>query len=237
MRTGTQNGLAGARWMLAAAVIMLAAGSFYFFGYRPAVSESASLQSEREEKEQFLQKTAAVVSAKRDEAAAGNASADAAKREATIPARPDREGILLDLERAAKESGVQLQEIVFEEPEAGLQEGALEGVSTVDSSASDENGFIAGNTATSNPSRSFSGGLSAALHGAGLVEETALGSAGISAVSLQVNLKGTLAAVQSFSASLQEAERLYVVRSFGYGRDEVTGSETSVIGLAAFYRE
>ncbi|MBW4840713.1 MAG: hypothetical protein KZY74_15070 [Paenibacillaceae bacterium] len=127
MKTEQSFGSAGARWMLVAALVMLAAGSFYFFGYRPEVEQSVSLESDHEEKRLFLQKTQAIVEARRADLAAENASADAAKREAAVPGEPDREGILLDLEQAAKSSGVRIQEVVFEEngisePSADLAE-------------------------------------------------------------------------------------------------------------------
>ena len=105
--------------MLVAALVMLAAGSFYFFGYRPEVAKSVNLESDRVEKQLFLQKTQAIVDAKRADLAAENASADTAKQEAAVPDEPGREGTLLDLEQAAKSSGVQIREVVFEESGIG----------------------------------------------------------------------------------------------------------------------
>ncbi|MGG3456719.1 hypothetical protein [Paenibacillus rhizolycopersici] len=119
MKTEHQSGSAGARWMLIAALVMLAAGSFYFFGYRPEVAKSVNLESDHEEKQLFLQKTQAIADAKRADLAAENASADTAKQEAAVPDEPDREGTLLDLEQAAKSSGVQIREVVFEESGIG----------------------------------------------------------------------------------------------------------------------
>lgn len=128
MKTEHRSGSAGARWKLVAALVMLAAGSFYFFGYRPEAEQSVSLESDHEEKRLFLQKTQEIVEARRADLAAENASADAAKREAAVPDEPDREGILLDLEQAAKSSGVRIQEVVFEE--TGISEPSADPAET-----------------------------------------------------------------------------------------------------------
>mgnify|MGYP001087362918 CR=1 FL=1 len=199
--------------MLVAALVMLAAGSFYFLGYRPEAEKSVNLEADHEEKRLFLQKTQAIVDAKRADLAAEKASADSAKREAAVPDEPDREGILLDLEQAATTSGVKIQEVVFEEPGTGGQTAVA-----------------AETTPTGDPS-TLEGNSSA-----GLLNGADFGAAGFNAMSMRLNLRGTLAEVKSFAAALQGAERLYVVQSFEYGNEEATESNASVFRLLAFYR-
>lgn len=199
--------------MLVAALVMLAAGSFYFLGYRPEAEKSVNLEADHEEKRLFLQKTQAIVDAKRADLAAEEASADSAKREAAVPDEPDREGILLDLEQAATTSGVKIQEVVFEEPGTGGQTAVA-----------------AETTPTGDPS-TLEGNSSA-----GLLNGADFGAAGFNAMSMRLNLRGTLAEVKSFAAALQGAERLYVVQSFEYGNEEATESNASVFRLLAFYR-
>ncbi|MDU2243133.1 MAG: hypothetical protein E7E23_21430 [Paenibacillus sp.] len=214
MKTEHRSGTAGARWMLVAALVMLAAGSFYFLGYRPEVEKSANLASDHEEKRLFLQKTQAIVDAKRADLAAEGASADTAKREAAVPGEPDREGILLDLEQAAKSSGAKIQEVVFEEPGIGAQTAA------------------ASETTPTGDSSTLNGSSVAGLPN-GAEDLTA---AGFTEMLMRVNLRGTLAEVKNFAAALQGAERLYVVLSFEYGNEEAVDSNTSVFQLLAFYR-
>ncbi|WP_178019880.1 hypothetical protein [uncultured Paenibacillus sp.] len=213
MKTEHRSGSARARWMLVAALVMLAAGSFYFLGYRPEAEKSVNLEADHEEKRLFLQKTQAIVDAKRADLAAEKASADSAKREAAVPDEPDREGILLDLEQAATTSGVKIQEVVFEEPGTGGQTAVA-----------------AETTPTGDPS-TLEGNSSA-----GLLNGADFGAAGFNAMSMRLNLRGTLAEVKSFAAALQGAERLYVVQSFEYGNEEATESNASVFRLLAFYR-
>lgn len=236
MNAEHRSGTAGARWILAAALVMLAAGSFYFWGYQPEVEKIASLKSNHEEKRLFLQKTRAIVEAKRAELAAESTSADTMEREAAVPGESDREGILLDLEQAAKSAGVQIQEVVFEAPGIGaLSEASAETLPTDSLSTLDEN-LSAGVDLLSALSTSINGSP-AAMGELGLLQEVDLTAAGFSSLSLRLTLRGTLAEVKSFAAVVQSAKRLYVVQSFEYGKEEALVSETAAFRLVAFYRE
>ncbi|MGN8769178.1 hypothetical protein ACTNDP_09190 [Paenibacillus barengoltzii] len=234
MNTEHRSGSAGARWMLIAALVLLAAGSFYFFGYRPEMEKSANLASDHEAKQLFLQKTQAIVEAKRADAAASDALADTAKREAAVPEEPDREGILLDLERAAKSSGVQIREVVFEGPESGgsfavsADAAAVDNSLSLDGSVSILNSLPAGSSSTD--------GVPSALGASGLLNEAELSTAGFTVMSLQLQLRGSLAEVKNFAAALQKADRLYIVDSFEYGREEEVESKTAAFRLLALYR-
>lgn len=221
--------------MLVAALVMLAAGSFYFFGYRPEAEKSVNLESDHAEKRLFLQKTLSIVDAKRADLAAEGASADTAEREAAVPDEPDREGILLDLEQAAKSSGAQIREVVFEEPGNGGQAAAAaETLPTAEPSNLGASSPTGADSQSAFPASAD--GFPAAMGDPGLLNGADFNSTGFTAMSLRLNLRGTLAQVKTFAAALQAAERLYVVRSFEYGKEEALESETAVFQLLTLYR-
>lgn len=217
----------GGRWVLAAAIVMLIVGSFYYFVYRPVVAEFTNLEQQFAEDREFLQKTEAIVLARRAAVAGEQASSDTAKRDAAVPAIPGQEAILLELQLTAAATGVKLEEVVFEEPTIPAPSGtevegfALERFDLISP-------FSTGDGVSSD--------LSAAVAGTKLPDDEVIGMAGISAVRIQVNLRGAAATVKAFSKGLQQTERLYIVRSFTYGTD-AAGKETSSLGLVAFYRE
>lgn len=218
----------GGRWVLAAAIVMLVVGSFYYFGYRPAVAEFTNLEQQFAENRDFLQKTEAIVLARRAAVAGEQASPDIAKRDAAVPAIPGQEAILLELQLTAAATGVKLEEVVFEEPTVPASPGT------------EVEGFALERFALIKPFSTEGAGaatdLSAAFEGTKLPDDEVISLAGISAVRIQVNLRGAAASVKAFSKGLQQTERLYIVRSFAYGTD-AAGKETSSLGLVAFYRE
>ncbi|WP_068782916.1 hypothetical protein [Paenibacillus phocaensis] len=236
MKTEHSSGSAGARWMMVAALVMLAAGAFYFLGYRPAVETSVNLEADHEEKRLFLQKTQTILDAKRADLAAEGASADNAKREAAVPGEPDREGILLDLEQAAKSSGVRIQEVVFAVPGLGGQAAAVEARLAGDSAPSSSVESPASGQDSPLASQAPMGGSLSGAGNPGLLMEADFSSAGFTATSLRLTLRGTLAEVKNFAAALQHDERLYVVQSFEYGNEEAMDSQAAVFRLVTFHR-
>ncbi|WP_410771102.1 hypothetical protein [Fontibacillus sp. BL9] len=194
--------------LLLAVILFLGIGVFYFFWYRPAVTESRALFAEQEETLNFLQQTEAIAEEKRkDTEAADNQKFEQAK----VPSLPDREQILRDVETAAKTSGMTVNEVAFLSTNELSQDiqGTGEEAGTAD----------AGKNLLSE------------------LNTTKLETEGLASVSLEVRLSGTLPQMKSFAANLQKEERLYISTSLLFG-DESNNSTTvaAVMGLTALYR-
>lgn len=202
--------------LLAAVVIILLAGSFYLFWYRPALSESKDLLADSEEKLKFLQATEAIVKSKREEV--GSIKADNSVLD-TIPALPEQEAMLQDLEAAAQASKITINEVTFSLDTSS--ESASSG--TAESGASNKPGEFDLLSPTVDFSR--------------LLDKSTLASFGLSTVNMTVRITGNLAQVKEFAANLQQDGRLYMVGSFSFG-EESAGTETknSTLDLAALYR-
>lgn len=199
-----------------ALLIILLTGLFYMFWYRPALSESRTLRAESDEKLKFLQATESIVKNKRDEVknSAGNETAN----KKVVPESMDQEGILRDLETARQASGAVVREISFGTDASGGESAS--GTSTAEDLA-----------ATGKPAEMA---LSLAL--SGMMDRANLLAVGLSPVRAEVRLSASLPQVKQFAASLQQAERLYVVQSFSFGEGN-DGLEKAVsISVSTFYR-
>ncbi|MEF2966350.1 hypothetical protein V3851_10965 [Paenibacillus sp. M1] len=202
--------------LLAAVAIILLSGLFYLFWFRPAYTESKELRAENEEKLKFLQATESIVSSKRQEA--DSSPRDELTLNAAVPDTPEQDGILRDLEQAAKESGAQIIEVSFDTDEAS------EGMA------------VGKEAAMGSPAKKGAEGEALSLSLPDLLDPAALLSADLSKVPMKVRLKATIAQVKEFAASLQEAKRLYVVESFSYGEEAGGADDQAVVNLSAFLR-
>lgn len=70
----------------------------------------------------------------------------------------------------------------------------------------------------------------------GGIEQVDLQSAGLVPLYFEVSINGNLAAIKSFTTSLQEEERLYAMKEFRYGTSADMPSDTTTIVMAAYYR-
>lgn len=214
-----KQGFADKRFVSVLAIaflIILLTGLFYMFWYRPALSESKTLLAESNEKLKFLQATESIVKNKRDEVknSAGNETAN----KKVVPESLDQEGILRDLETARQASGAMIKEISFGTDAAG-------GESATGTSAAEDL------AASGKPAEMA---LSLAL--SGMMDRANLLAVGLSPVRAEVRLSASLPQAKQFAASLQQAERLYVVQSFSFGEGNEGLEKAVSISISTFYR-
>lgn len=214
-----KQGFADKRFVSVLAIaflIILLTGLFYMFWYRPALSESKTLLAESNEKLKFLQATESIVKNKRDEVknSAGNETAN----KKVVPESLEQEGILRDLETARQASGAVIKEISFGTDAAG-------GESATGTSAAEDL------AASGKPAEMA---LSLAL--SGMMDRANLLAVGLSPVRAEVRLSASLPQAKQFAASLQQAERLYVVQSFSFGEGNEGLEKAVSISISTFYR-
>lgn len=214
-----KQGFADKRFVSVLAIaflIILLTGLFYMFWYRPALSESKTLLAESNEKLKFLQATESIVKNKRDEVknSAGNETAN----KKVVPESLDQEGILRDFETARQASGAMIKEISFGTDAAG-------GESATGTSAAEDL------AASGKPAEMV---LSLAL--SGMMDRANLLAVGLSPVRAEVRLSASLPQAKQFAASLQQAERLYVVQSFSFGEGNEGLEKAVSISISTFYR-
>lgn len=198
--------------LLAAIVILVFCGLFYLIWYRPAAAESVALMNESEEKLKFLQATEEIVRTKREEAKNAEKNKTIHK---SVPDSPGQDQILRDIETAQQASGAMVVQVTFNADDKG-------------------EGMNSGNTSAEGLDDSSAESLNQTI--SGLMGSANLMAFDMSLMTFQIQMNASLPQLKRFASSIQQDERLYVVRSLNFGNKSDNQGTMAILSISAFFQ-